>query len=140
MVYTESLYIYDNAFSGTLPTEIGNMVALTEVRAQRNQLQGTIPNTLYTITTLATLRLDDNQLSGTVSSAIGSLSASLTDLRLGLNQLSGSLPIEVWQLDRLGTSNTLYFLRARTRKRNMARWTLPIYNASLFLSFCEWGI
>jgi hypothetical protein len=100
------LYIYDNAFSGTLPTEVGNLVALTDVRAQHNQLQGTIPDTLWTITTLTTLRLDDNQLTGAVSSGIGSLAASFTDLRLGLNRLSGSLPNELWQLDRLGTNDT----------------------------------
>jgi hypothetical protein len=114
--WTESLYIYDNAFSGTLPTEVGNLVALTDVRAQHNQLQGTIPDTLWTIATLTALRLDDNQLSGTVSSTIGSLAASLTDLRLGLNQLSGSLPNELWRLDRLGTNDTARTVFSMTGK------------------------
>jgi hypothetical protein len=97
---TETLYIYNNAFSGTLPSEIGNL-RLQHFLAYSNRFDGPIIEELFESIEMTMLRLDGNNFSGKLSDKIGDLSG-LRDLRLGGNDLSGSVPASLFRLSQLG--------------------------------------
>ena len=86
--------------SGTLPTEIGNLAALTQLTLSNNLLSGSIPTQLGSLTGLTWLLLDNNLFSGSIPTQLGSLTA-LTDLSLSGNRLTGSIPVELGSLTNL---------------------------------------
>ena len=98
------LVLWFNNLRGTIPPELGNLTALTELRLNGNNLRGTVPPELGNLTALTALNLSKNQLSGTVPPELGNLTA-LTALNLSKNQLSGTVPPE---LGNLGNLDTLY--------------------------------
>ena len=64
-----------------------------------NQLSGTLPTELGQLSSLQYLGLGANSLSGTVPTELGRLATSLTDgLYLWRNRLSGTLPSQLAQL------------------------------------------
>jgi hypothetical protein len=95
----ESFILFDNDFSGSIPTGIGNM-DLRELRAHGNDFVGNIPDTLYSNVNLEVVRLDNNQLRGSLSNMIGNLD-DLIELRLGNNTLTGGLPFTFYALSKL---------------------------------------
>lgn len=100
------LILWFNNLSGTIPPELGDLTALTELRLNGNQLSGTIPSELGNLTALTALNLSDNQLSGTIPPELGNL-FNLDALYLASNRLEGCQPA-VWKyvvyndLDQLG--------------------------------------
>ena len=86
-----------NNLRGTIPSELGNLTALEELRLSNNFLTGPIPSALGRLTELEVLRLSNNALSGPVPSALGDLE-SLEELRLHRNRLTGDLPSNLRQL------------------------------------------
>jgi Leucine-rich repeat (LRR) protein len=109
------LDLSDNAFVGTLPTEIGNLVALTDLRIARSDqssptegtcpmgcLSGTIPTEFGQLVNLVTLWLFENALSGALPSELGYLT-SLTECLININSLSGEIPNDFSSLKDLGT-------------------------------------
>ena len=97
-----SLDISYNQLSGAIPTQIGSLTALTALDLSANQLSGAIPSQLGSLAALTQLYLGSNQLSGAIPTQLGSLS-SLTDLYLGGNRLTGSVPTELGTIATLGT-------------------------------------
>ena len=95
-----SLHLSGNNLNGTIPTELGNLTALTSLSLFWNQLRGIIPTELDNLTALTELALGGNQLSGTIPTELGNLTA-LTELVLGGNQLSGTIPTELGNLTAL---------------------------------------
>merc|ERR1719174_2459381 len=51
---------------GPLPSSVGNLTMLTDLRLNNNNLQGTIPSELANLKLLTGLDLDSNNLSGIV--------------------------------------------------------------------------
>ncbi len=47
----------DNDFTGTIPTEIGNMISLTFLLLNRNKLKGNVPTELGFVTDLRKYRI-----------------------------------------------------------------------------------
>jgi hypothetical protein len=88
------LNLFENKLSGPIPTQIGNLTALTSLRLGRNQLKGSIPTQIGNLTNLQDLYLPGNQLSGGIPVALGNLTR-LTNLHLGLNQLTGTVPSQI---------------------------------------------
>lgn len=107
---TESFILFDNEFTGTIPTEIGNM-ALRELRMHRNELVGPIPDELYRNVNLRVLRLDENKLTGSLSNRLGLLE-NLLELRVGNNTLTGNIPFMLYGLNELRKLNEreIFFL------------------------------
>jgi len=97
---TESLLLYGNDFTGTLPAAIG-ADRLTEFIAHENEFNGGLPESLFNNIDLKILRLDGNNFEGTISSAIGDL-LNILEIRLGQNQFIGTLPATLWKLSNLG--------------------------------------
>jgi len=94
------LRLTSNKLTGSIPTELGNLTALTFIDLSGNQLSGAIPTELGNLTALNNLVLSRNNLTGSIPAELGNLTA-LRSLRLGRNQLSGAIPTELGNLTNL---------------------------------------
>ncbi len=85
---------------GVIPTQLGNLTALTTLDLGGSELTGGIPTQLGALTKLMQLDLSDNTLTGAIPTQLGSLTA-LMALDLSDNLLSGGLPTWTASLTRL---------------------------------------
>jgi len=65
--------LYNNKLTGSLPTEVGELVGLTALELGTNQLSGMVPNQIGQLKSLKTLLLDNNNLTGTVPAGVCSI-------------------------------------------------------------------
>lgn len=86
----QSLQLNGNSLTGTIPTQLNNLTALTVLDLTGNDLQSPLPD-LGALTGLNTLKLGANQFTGTVPTWVNTLTA-LTTLELQGNQLVGPVP------------------------------------------------
>ena len=94
------LDLKENNLAGAIPTEIGDLLELRELRLGDNQLTGNIPSEIGQLQKLEILNLYGNQLSGSIPQEIGQLQ-ELRLLDLGNNQLTGNTTTEIGQLQKL---------------------------------------
>lgn len=87
------LQIYNNRFSGPLPTELGSLVLLSLLYADGNLLSGSIPD-LGGLKWLESLYLFGNFLAGTIPTTVAA-TENMKHLRLNRNFLSGTIPSEI---------------------------------------------
>ena len=86
-----------------IPTQLGNLTALTRLRLGPNfNLTGPIPTQLGNLKDLMNLSLNVNRLSGPIPTQLGNL-AKLKVLQLSVNQLSGSVPTQLGNLTKLSS-------------------------------------
>jgi len=97
----QELDLSNNNLVGTIPSEIGDLAALTRLLMQNNQLSANIPATVGNLSNLLQIWLFSNQLSGQLPSEIGNLS-QLTHLGIGGNQLTGTIPASYGNMSNLG--------------------------------------
>ncbi|CAM8905832.1 unnamed protein product [Rhodiola kirilowii] len=121
MLPLESLHLYENRFSGTVPESIAESPNLFELRLFDNQLTGELPSDLGKNSPLSLIDVSynnftgkipgnlcskgyleevlmiSNSLSGGIPDSLGECK-SLTRVRLSENQLSGELPAGFWGL------------------------------------------
>ena len=100
----ETLFLIDiTDLKGTIPTEIGVLQDLIDVRFNNCSLTGTIPTELGRLDRIRRLELRNNHLVGTVPSELFSLNR-LNWIELQANQLTGTVPTElVWSTYPPGT-------------------------------------
>jgi len=104
---TTELNLWDNEFTGEIPSEIGYLTNLTYLDLSYNQLTGSIPSEIGNLTNLDFLNLGSNNLTGSIPPEIGNLT-NLTDLYLDGNQLTGVIPESICDLN-IEFSNSDYF-------------------------------
>ena len=86
------LYLNNNNLSGTIPSTLGKLSALTQLYLSNNNLSGEIPAELGNLSKLRRLYLNNNNLSGPLPPELGNMSA-LQRLHLYNNALlEGPLP------------------------------------------------
>ena len=89
-----------NHLTGTLPSELGNLQGIEDLRLCDNSITGEIPPELGNLSRLQRLELDRNSLTGKIPSELGDLT-QLQRLDLGANSLTGEIPSELGNLTRL---------------------------------------
>ncbi len=94
------LWLQSNHLSGTLPSEIGNLSELIELRAYSNTLSGGITD-LIRLSNLSVIHLHANKLNRPIPPELGQLSTTLAVLNLGNNPLRGEIPAELGSLANL---------------------------------------
>ena len=95
---TDSLILYNNQLTGSIPPEIGDLTNLTYLVLYNNQLTGSIPSEIGNLTNLTDLNLKENQLTGEIPPEIGNMT-NLTYLWLNENQLTGEIPESICDLN-----------------------------------------
>ena len=94
------LLLPENNLTGSIPPEIGDLSALTNLALRRNNLRGLIPPEIGDLVALDRLALHGNSFSGTLPPELGKLS-KLRLLLVSANSLSGPIPPELGNLSRL---------------------------------------
>ena len=74
------LIMESNNLTGSLPAELGSLIALGDVRLNSNNLTGSIPAELGNLSALTTLLLDSNALSGVVPLPVAVLGGELQQI------------------------------------------------------------
>ncbi|XP_026445412.1 MDIS1-interacting receptor like kinase 2-like [Papaver somniferum] len=87
----DTLYLFENQLSGSIPKEIRKLNSLMDLELSTNYLAGPIPSSICNLSKLNTLYLEENQLSGIIPVDIARLS-SLSDFRIQENNLVGQIP------------------------------------------------
>ncbi|RWR97274.1 MDIS1-interacting receptor like kinase 2-like protein [Cinnamomum micranthum f. kanehirae] len=96
-----SLRLHNNLLiNGSIPSEIGILTNLRELRLSNNQISGSIPPSLGNLSNLVTLVVNENELSGPIPQEIGNLT-KLNQLILYYNNITGSIPSTFGRLTNL---------------------------------------
>ena len=77
----EALLIGDNRFTGPLPTELGCLTKLGDLRMENNDFSGTLVSEIGSLSRLIWLHLENNRLEGTIPESIWNLN-NLEELHL----------------------------------------------------------
>ncbi|KAL4300630.1 hypothetical protein AHAS_Ahas17G0220100 [Arachis hypogaea] len=93
-----------NSFSGTLPSDIGNLFMLEELRVANNSLHGEVPSGIVNCRFLRVLDLQGNRFSGSIPSFLAEL-GNLKMLSLAGNVFTGFIPASYGTLSALETLN-----------------------------------
>jgi Leucine-rich repeat (LRR) protein len=67
------LKLSNNAFTGSIPTSMGELTSLIDLRLDHNFLRGTIPDSFGNLAALTNMELQDNELSGTIPYACSNM-------------------------------------------------------------------
>ena len=123
---TTSLILSEGGLSGTIPSEVGLLTAITgSLDISINRLTGSVPTELGMLTAVAgSFDINANSLSGTVPSELGLLSGITGWFHLYSNRLSGTLPIELGKLNPAHCSFT--------NTQCLAIWGCPMVNGNHF--------
>jgi hypothetical protein len=102
LIQLVNLRLTNNQFTGEIPVQLSNLINLTEINLGNNLLTGKIPSELSQMSSLKNLYLYGNQLTGAIPPELGTLS-NLVNLQICTNQLTGSIPKELGQLTKLAS-------------------------------------
>ncbi|XP_062197181.1 receptor kinase-like protein Xa21 isoform X2 [Phragmites australis] len=94
------LSLSQNAISGSIPKDIGNLFNLQVLDLAYNSFTGSLPSSLSRLKNLRDFFGNDNNISGSIPLAIGNLT-ELISLYLGSNAFSGRLPNTLANLTKL---------------------------------------
>ncbi|KAK4413343.1 putative LRR receptor-like serine/threonine-protein kinase [Sesamum alatum] len=104
----ESLSVFDNLLTGSLPDSIANLSShLSFLSVAQNQLHGRIPASIADLTGLTRISFEYNDLEGPIPLSIGRLN-KLQEIYLGANILTDELPSSLGNLTLL---NHLYLMQ-----------------------------
>jgi len=121
MTKLRTLNLFNNSFSGKIPTEIGDLPLLHDVKLNSNLLSDNIPSQIGYLSDLKNLELQGNNLSGSIPSQIF-LCSKLQTLNVEENKLSGNIPTNFERMVNLESSKSekdylfklLYYLNLST--------------------------
>ncbi|CAI5971082.1 unnamed protein product, partial [Closterium sp. NIES-64] len=125
------LSLANNRLTSSIPAGIGLLTKLVAMSLASNQLNGSIPADIGALTKLTNIAVSSNQLSGSIPAAISTL-AQLLCLDFSSNQLSGSIPATISTLTQVSHLDLSHnYLTGRALKLLAAR---TLYLSSNFLS------
>jgi hypothetical protein len=91
----------NNPMGGPLPSDLGGLSRLQELRLAGSGYSGPIPEAFGQLSSLTTLSLQDNNLTGPIPAALSRL-RGMYHLNLSNNALGGAVPFDGAFLRRLG--------------------------------------
>ncbi|XP_023917372.2 receptor kinase-like protein Xa21 isoform X1 [Quercus suber] len=94
----QRLFLNNNKLSGRLPITLGNLSLVSDMHFENNRLHGTIPSSIGKCKNLNLLDLSQNNLNGPIPKQLFAISTLSISLKLARNFLIGSLPSEVGNL------------------------------------------
>ncbi len=83
-----------NNLSGRMPSELGEIHSMLDLRLDHNHFTGSVPDEHYNMSELRRWDLYDMNLSGTLSAKIGLLT-NIQTFRITMNSISGTIPTEM---------------------------------------------
>jgi hypothetical protein len=83
--------------TGSLPSELGNIISLAVFGVEDNTLSGTIPTELGKLVNLKSIYMNDNSFEGPIPAEFGNL-VNLTQLAVYANFLDGEIPTTLGNL------------------------------------------
>ncbi|PIM98188.1 Serine/threonine protein kinase [Handroanthus impetiginosus] len=89
------LYLVNNNFLRTLPSEFSSLRKLVELKLGSNNLQGQIPGSLSLLSHLKLIFLNNNNLNGIIPAAFFSNCTLLQNVDFSQNELTGKIPPEI---------------------------------------------
>ncbi|KAL6320607.1 hypothetical protein AAG906_008607 [Vitis piasezkii] len=90
--YVRMVDLSSNNFSGSIPTELSQLIGLRFLNVSKNHLMGRIPEKIGRMTSLLSLDLSTNHLSGEIPQSLADLTF-LNRLNLSCNQFRGRIPL-----------------------------------------------
>jgi hypothetical protein len=99
---------FPHRLTGTVPTTLGMLSNLYDLRVPKNKLTGVMPSEIGLCVGLEHLYVEENRMSGDVPSELGQLT-KLLDLKIYENEFGGTMPEQVC---RLVTDDKLVLLHA----------------------------
>nr|XP_043633400.1 probable LRR receptor-like serine/threonine-protein kinase At3g47570 [Erigeron canadensis] len=100
LVKLEELRIDSNQLTGIVPSKLGNLQNLKYLYMSDNFFTGNFPKFIGNLQSLLALRLDENRLEGHIPPNLGNCRGLLL-LDLAVNNLTGTIPVELFQLSSL---------------------------------------
>uniref|UniRef100_A0ACD5VJC3 Uncharacterized protein n=1 Tax=Avena sativa TaxID=4498 RepID=A0ACD5VJC3_AVESA len=100
----EHLLLSNNEISGPIPTDIGNLVGLSILETEHNFMSGVIPQSIGKLVNLVQLYLENNSFSGLIPPSIGNLT-QLEWLLAPNNNLQGPIPANIGKMENLQILN-----------------------------------
>lgn len=98
--YLKQFSIYDNKFTGEIPAKIGSWAEFEYIDVSQNMLTGLIPPDMCKMGTVGRILMLENNFTGGIPESYVDCS-SLFRLRLSNNSLSGKVPDGIWSLPKL---------------------------------------
>ena len=98
----EELILSSNSLNGSVPSSIGDLTELINLRLNGNSLFNTLPISIGNLTKLEVFWIANNNMIGSIPASIGNL-VNLQSLFIDNNQFSGTLPTEMENLVSLMT-------------------------------------
>jgi Leucine-rich repeat (LRR) protein len=136
-----------NNFSGSLPSELGNLFKLEELYIDSSGLSGALPSSFANLTRMKILWASDNNFTGQIPDYIGSW--NLTDLRLQGTSFQGPLPATLSNLVQLtnlrigdiasGISSSLAFISSMTSLNTLILRNCMISNSLESIDFSKYA-
>jgi Leucine-rich repeat (LRR) protein len=111
-----ALYLFVNFLTGTIPTQLGNLVQLTDLVLDINSIGGTLPSEMGNLRNLEVLDLYYNLLVGTIPTELGSL-VNMELIFFDSNSLEGTIPSEL---------SNLVFVKALGISDNFLNGAIPL--------------
>lgn len=97
----KTLDMPDNEIRGRIPIEIANLPHLEKINLAQNLITGTIPT--FASPSLYSVDLSNNLLAGTIANDIGKTHKLLTDFDVTHNKITGTIPDSFSMTERLDT-------------------------------------
>ena len=95
-----AIQLVNNALTGTIPSNISNLIYLFSFYTSKNMLTGVLPSTLSKLQSFQTFYTDDNFITGTIPDSYGNIH-NLTYFVINNNSITGTLPTTFNQLEYL---------------------------------------
>lgn len=127
-----------NAFTGTIPSQVGLLSYLKRLHLFDNQISGSVPTKIASLSNLVSMALLSSQLTGyfLVHLSLLRTNESLRCLRIAGNSLTGLVPESLCSLGQFNTSNEVSTMGVAGTHPD--EWQELVFGCNEQLCGCDW--